>query len=243
MLMLGKTRLEQLGLRVAIGKHVLAEYGYLAGSDQRAAAGPRGGLPRSAASRRSSARAAATGCRGCSPGSTRRSPGATRRRSSASRTSPCSTSRCRRPASCRSGGRCRARASGGRAFSVRSLERALMSGEPVGRASVLEGTSADDAAAGDRGGAADRRHAQPADGQPRHGLRGRDARPNRLPRGRGRGAVPGGPHADAADRGGEAVGRRRRGARHLHRRPKCGTRPGRRSLTMQRGVRGPPAAA
>ncbi len=34
MLMLGKTRLEQLGLRVAIGRHALAEYGYLAGSDK-----------------------------------------------------------------------------------------------------------------------------------------------------------------------------------------------------------------
>lgn len=34
MLALGKKRLEQLGLRVAIGKHVLSEYGYLAGTDR-----------------------------------------------------------------------------------------------------------------------------------------------------------------------------------------------------------------
>jgi muramoyltetrapeptide carboxypeptidase len=34
MLMLGKKRLEQLGLRVALGKHALGEYGYLAGTDR-----------------------------------------------------------------------------------------------------------------------------------------------------------------------------------------------------------------
>ncbi len=33
LLLLGKKRLEQLGLRVAIGEHALDEYGYLAGSD------------------------------------------------------------------------------------------------------------------------------------------------------------------------------------------------------------------
>jgi len=34
LLLLGKERLEQLGLRVVIGKHALAEYGYLAGTDR-----------------------------------------------------------------------------------------------------------------------------------------------------------------------------------------------------------------
>jgi muramoyltetrapeptide carboxypeptidase len=34
MLLLGKRRLEQLGLRVTVGKHALSEYGYLAGSDR-----------------------------------------------------------------------------------------------------------------------------------------------------------------------------------------------------------------
>jgi muramoyltetrapeptide carboxypeptidase len=34
LLLLGKQRLEQLGFRVAIGRHALAEYGYLAGSDR-----------------------------------------------------------------------------------------------------------------------------------------------------------------------------------------------------------------
>ena len=33
LLLLGKKRLEELGLRVVIGKHALSEYGYLAGSD------------------------------------------------------------------------------------------------------------------------------------------------------------------------------------------------------------------
>jgi muramoyltetrapeptide carboxypeptidase len=35
MLLLGKKRLETLGLRVAVGTHALAEYGYLAGSDRQ----------------------------------------------------------------------------------------------------------------------------------------------------------------------------------------------------------------
>src|SRR5512139_4068624 len=34
LLLLGKERLEQLGLRVALGRHALSEYGYLAGSDR-----------------------------------------------------------------------------------------------------------------------------------------------------------------------------------------------------------------
>jgi muramoyltetrapeptide carboxypeptidase len=34
MLLLGKTRLEQLGLQVTMGKHALSEYGYLAGTDR-----------------------------------------------------------------------------------------------------------------------------------------------------------------------------------------------------------------